>query len=515
MDAKRRLPLWASNLVVFGFFSLVVVGYFVWQINQAKRAFLEHVSGNAQLVAEIIQLNARGALLSQQVTGEILGIFLKNTARFVDYLDSVEPFTSEELAAYAKETNLAGLRIEKAEGYLVAGPPEWRAEKFSGCSAQPGLRHLEAEHLYLFAWPRAQREGCILIGLDASSIDALQAQLSLDNMLEKISGLPGICYVHQEQSRGGRAAGMTAPEVLMPPRGGRPVAEFRVFVEDAEITIGICIDYLTLTLDRLWRYFLTFSAGLALLGALLSFALYRQQVAHVSQVQSYERAIAREKEDAALGRAAAAIAHEVRNPLNAIKMGLQRLQMEAREIIPEHGRLVELLLEEVRRTNTIVTSLLNYARPLVLKQEQVSFAGLIDNIVDLYKAQCEQRSVRITRQIDFSGTVLADPDLLHQAFENLIKNAIEAQPAGGFLHLELSRAARQVCLSVRNGGFALPSHEADRILEPYFTTKADGTGLGLNIAWRIIQAHNGRMEARCPQPGTIEITLYFPLIPVA
>jgi len=515
MDAKQRLPLWASNLIVFGLFFLFVMVYFAWQINQAKRAFLEHVSGNAQLVAEIIQLNARGALLSQQVTGEILDSFLRNTARFVDYLDSIEPFTSEELTAYAKETNLAGIRIEKDAGYLVAGPPEWHADLFSGCDAQAGLRHLQARPLYLFAWPREQRGGCILIGMDASSIDALQVQLSLDNILKKISALPGICYVSQGQPRGKRLTGMTAPVISLPPEGGRPAAEFRVFVKDAEITIGICIDYLILTLDRLWRYFLTFSAMLALLGALLSFALYRQQVAQVSQVQSYERAIAREKEDAAVGRAAAAIAHEVRNPLNAIKMGLQRLQLEARNIIPEHGRLVELLLEEVRRTNTIVTGLLNYARPLALKLQPVSLAGLIEAIANLYKAPCAQRSVQISTQLDFAGMVSADPDLLHQALENLIKNAIEAQPAGGFVHIGLGRTGKEICLSVRNGGFALPASEADRIFEPYFTTKPDGTGLGLNIAWRIIQAHEGRMQAGCPEPGILEITLRLPLTPLA
>jgi len=510
MDANRRLPLWASNLIVFGLLFLFVVVSFAWQVNQAKRAFLEHVSGNAQLVAEIIQLNARGALLSQQVTGEIMRSFLRNAARFVDYLDSIEPFTAAELTAYARETNLAGISITKDGAGAVTGPPDWHADNLSGCEAQAGLRHEPARHLYLFGWPREQRGGCILIGMDASGIDALQAQLSLDNILAKISALPGICYVRQAPARGRRPAAMADPMVSMTP-GGRPAAEFCVYVEDAEITIGICLDYLSLTIGRLWRSFLTFSAALALLGALLSFVLYRRQVAHLSQVQSYERAIAREKEDAAVGRAAAAIAHEVRNPLNAIKMGLQRLQIEAPEIVPEHGQLVELLLAEVRRTNTIVSGLLNYARPVVLKKQPVCLAKLIEKIVNLYQAPCAQRSIRISLQLDDDGLVSADPDVLHQALENLLKNALEAQPGGGFVHVGLGRAGGQVCLRMRNGGLALPASEADRIFEPYFTTKPDGTGLGLNIAWRIIQAHQGRMQARCPAPGVLEILVRFPL----
>ncbi len=89
---RRSLPLWAANLFVFSLLFCTVTAYFLWQVHQAKEDFLSHVREHAVLMAEVIQLSARGSVLSKQAAEEILDAFLSNTARFVDYLDQVEPF---------------------------------------------------------------------------------------------------------------------------------------------------------------------------------------------------------------------------------------------------------------------------------------------------------------------------------------------------------------------------------------------------------------------------------------
>ncbi len=96
--------------------------------------------------------------------------------------------------------------------------------------------------------------------------------------------------------------------------------------------------------------------------------------------------------------------------------------------------------------------------------------------------------------------------------ENLLKNAVEAQPDGGFLHLELERQNHEIVLKVRNGGFSLPTNQAECILEPYFTTKATtGSGLGLPIAQRIVQAHGGHIEVKATgEKDTVEIAVHLP-----
>ncbi len=507
---NKRFPLWANNLFVFLLLFLVIITYFLWQIHKAKKDFLDHVNEQAQLVAGVVQLNIKGSVFSQGVTEEILQSFLSNTARFIDYLDSIEPFTLAELTAFAGEAGLAGIMIYTNKGRIVEGPPEWSKDFFSGCNTKAHLKHLPGKHLYLFSSPRQAGEGCVLIGLNATNIESMQQQLGLSRLTETLSELPGICYASMEHHPREETGSAAEPEIIMLKNNGSQVAEVHLFINKTEITVGMCTTYLELSLHRLWRDFFIFSTALALLGTLLTFILYRLQSSYLSQVRNYERQISRQREDATLGRAAASIAHEIRNPLNAIKMGLQRLQIEGQEIGPDHKHLVGLMLDAVRRTNDIVSGLLNYARPQSPKQHSLRFDLLLQKVLSLYLPQCKELNIHITQNIDFHGHISGDPDLLQQAIENLLKNAVEAQHNGGSLSLELGQKGMEVFFRLRNSGFTLPPEQADRIMEPYFTTKTDGTGLGLSITRRIIQAHKGRIEARCPEKGSVEITVYLP-----
>jgi signal transduction histidine kinase len=230
-----------------------------------------------------------------------------------------------------------------------------------------------------------------------------------------------------------------------------------------------------------------------------------------TRTRRYERHLAEEREDALLGRAAAAIAHEVRNPLNAIAMGLQRLQIEAGELGSEHRQLLSLMLDSVHRTNGIIGDLLRYSRPQRPKMEPLSLGRLIEDLLALYKSPCNDLGIEVRNDLSYTDPILGDADLLKQLMENLIRNAMEAQPGGGFLEVELKREEQEIVLSVRNAGFALPPDEAERIFEPYFTTKAQGTGLGACIAGRIAKAHGGQMTVRTNGKGHVEISARLPL----
>ena len=132
-EIKRRIPLWLANLFVFAFLFCAVTAYLLWQARQAKENFITNVRENAVLVAEVVQLSARGSVLSRKATEEILEAFLGNSARFVDYLDQVEPFTQKELTAFAKEAGLAGIGIHKGDKTVVEGPPGWLRNEASAC----------------------------------------------------------------------------------------------------------------------------------------------------------------------------------------------------------------------------------------------------------------------------------------------------------------------------------------------------------------------------------------------
>lgn len=252
-------------------------------------------------------------------------------------------------------------------------------------------------------------------------------------------------------------------------------------------------------------YYLPIAVG-AGMGCIIAY--FRNKIE--ARTRMYERKLSKEREDAAMGRAAAAIAHEVRNPLNALAMGLQRLQMEAGELGSEHRQLLDLMLSSVRRANGIIGNLLRYSKPQRPEMESFSLDGLLDGLLILYKPCCDDSGIAVRKHVFFHEPVFGDPNLIRQVIENLLANAIEAQPGGGFLETELKDLGREVVLAVRNGGFAIPPGEAERIFDPYFTTKATGTGLGVSIAHRIVEAHGGRMEVDAAGDGQVEIRVYLP-----
>jgi len=512
----RLLPTWKGNLLVFGLLILIVLAYFFWQLQQAHETFLNHARQHAGMLAGVIELNARNALLSQSIIEEIMQTFLGNTARFVDYLDNVEPFASEELAAFAQEAGLAGIRIVRQEGDATEGPPGWF--KYPGdfsCSANARLlRHLPADHLYFLTVPRSTESGCIITGITAARIEKLHEQVSLPRLLNTLSRLAGITYVRLEAPPCKNACCSNPkmsciPEVMLINAPDRKVAEARLPFREDVLVVALDAAYFFVRISQLRNELFVFSAILAMLGIFFSWLLHRHQTAYLKRIRDVERELAREREDAALGRAAAAITHEIRNPLNAISMGLQRLQIEADDLSEEYQELVATMLKAVQRTNSIVTNIRRYAGPLKLRLQPVRLSAVISHILSLYRQKCEENGIEIRYDIRYEGTIDGDSELLEQVGENLIKNSIEAQPEGGCLSVIVDREGSEAILSVENSGLDLSAEEVSRIFEPYFTSKARGTGLGLAIVRRIIRAHKGRVEAEVPDAGVLRIRVYF------
>lgn len=507
-EGRRKVPVWAANVFVFLLLFLGAMAYFLWQIHQARKDFFAHVREHALLVAEVVQLSAQGSLLSKKAVEEILEAFLGNTARFVDYLDQVEPFTPGELAAFAEEAGLKGIAIIRAKGKDVLGPVEWLPKASDFCGSTPSLKHITAAHMYVLSW---RKDGtCILVGISDTGIRQLQEQLGLDHVLDTIASLPGMVSVKVIPVADGHPKLSGKPTVTIAGEGASKRAEARVPLEREELLVTLHAGYLQQSVGRLWRDFFLFSSGLAALAVFLSLILYRYQAAHLKEVRQFERQLAQERENASLGRAAAAIAHEVKNPLNTLGMGLQRLELEAQGLTGDEHHQVLLMLDAVKRANSSMDGLLKYARPKQLDINPTRIDLIVRDMLHLYESRCDALNIAVSMNINFKESIPGDPDLLKQVVDNLLKNAVEAQPEGGFIHVAVSGDTREACLKIKNGGFTLNPHEADRILDPYFTTKVDGTGLGLSISRRIVLAHGGKMRFRVIKPDVIEIAACLP-----
>ncbi len=289
---------------------------------------------------------------------------------------------------------------------------------------------------------------------------------------------------------------------------------------------------------------LWYSLGLLVVGILGTVAIFTVQARHLRERRALEEVIVREKRLSALGNLAAGVAHEIRNPLNAISIGLQRLRLEfapqdgkQRE---EHARLARIIEAEVGRLNTIVQRFLTLARPLKLTLVEEPFQALLSELVTLLAPQATAHGIRTVLDLQVEGLrVRMDRSQLAHAFMNVLLNAIQAMPQGGTLTVRArladatigkrgnpdfpiaqspsrlaSRphgpAAGQVVeVIVTDSGPGIPAEHLDRLFEPYFTTKPDGTGLGLPLTHKILEEHRGGIRAENGAGGgaTFVITL--------
>jgi signal transduction histidine kinase len=242
--------------------------------------------------------------------------------------------------------------------------------------------------------------------------------------------------------------------------------------------------------------------------------VFQAQARHQQRVRGLERRLARQERLAALGDLAAGVAHEVRNPLNAIGMGIQRLAWESSPVEDqeEYRSLCQIIRAEVARLNTIVQDFLTLARAPTLQHQSVAVETLLQEVASLMEAEAKVRSLVLTVQASAAlPTLLLDRQQMKQALINVVLNAIQATPPGGTVQVTAAAEGNRVRITIIDSGSGIAADMLDRIFDPYFTTKPDGTGLGLPIALRIIQAHGGTLDvSSVPGQGTtVDVRLPF------
>jgi len=204
--------------------------------------------------------------------------------------------------------------------------------------------------------------------------------------------------------------------------------------------------------------------------------------------------LVRKTRTAAMGEIAAAVAHEIRNPLGAVNSCVEVLQMNP-HISGEDAEHLDVIRVETRRLNQIVSEFLTFGRPRPPQFEEVDLHGLIDETFAVLQRddRCPS-SIALLRQFDPSlQEVRADRDQLRQVFWNLFLNAVQAMKEKGELQVETHRLGSTVEIFVRNTGPEIPAAVLPSIFEPFYTTKSGGTGLGLAIVRRIVEAHGGQI----------------------
>jgi PAS domain S-box-containing protein len=224
------------------------------------------------------------------------------------------------------------------------------------------------------------------------------------------------------------------------------------------------------------------------MGALVTFTDLESRERISTQLQVSERL-------ANLGRITAGVAHEVKNPLNSMRLWLENLKASLPEGDSMPQQAVRVLDKEIDRLDTVVKRFLDFTRPPEIHQEETNLKELLEDVFAVGKPQMDRANVKVEAHFATDvPSVLVDRQLLKQALMNLLLNAIEAMPGGGRLTVSLERRGEMAGIEIQDSGRGIPPEHTQRVFQLFFTTRPGGSGIGLATAFRTVQFLNGSID---------------------
>ena len=231
----------------------------------------------------------------------------------------------------------------------------------------------------------------------------------------------------------------------------------------------------------------------------------------VTAIRQMENEVARSRHLNSIGSLAAGVAHEIRNPLSSIK-GFAVYFKERLSGNKEDEETADIMIAETERLNRVISQLIEFARPLELKKEKVQFVELVKHTIKLIAADAQKNKISV--EIDATADlpeVEVDPDKIKQVLLNIFLNSLAALKDGGKLTIELVPGADNLTVIISDNGAGIKKLDLLRIYDPYFTSKPAGTGLGLAVVQKIMEAHGGKIDVESEAGQGTKVFLFFPL----
>jgi two-component system sensor histidine kinase HydH len=232
----------------------------------------------------------------------------------------------------------------------------------------------------------------------------------------------------------------------------------------------------------------------------------------LSEIRHLKREVERSQRLASVGKLAAGIAHEIRNPLSSIK-GFATYFKERYREVPEDQETAEIMIQEVERLNRVIGQLLEFARPISIKKKPASLGALVQDSMKMIEGDAHRKGINVhVKSIPDMEEVSIDADRMKQVFLNVYLNALEAMESGGTLSVELHRddTANKIEIAISDTGTGIKEEDLPHIFDPYFTTKSSGTGLGLAIVHKIIESHGGTVRVQSQHDTGTTVTIILP-----
>ena len=485
---------------------------------------------------------------------ESIAEYLVDAAHRIDQLDMSKPLDEKDLQSLANQYLLTSIEIYNPKGHWIKGwPPS------APLNRTRLLRELfekkrsvvidlfgkplagEGQWFSIAIW-RRDGTGIISLHLDSGQMRKLLYQFAIQKAISDIGFREGVLYVSVQDAQfnilahtdsgliGKREEDPFLKSALQNPkplfRHRAPSGEDEVF-EVAKsfhfkgqpmgvIRIGYSPKEIHSILGQIEKTVALVIFLFLILGISAIALIWTNQNRHLQKMKEMEDRVQLADRLSSLGHLAAGVAHEIRNPLNAIGMGMQRLK---REFLPqeetrqkEYLSFMGLILREIRRVNEIIEQFLTLSRPFQLRLRRSSLENLLKNLMTLFQEEASSQKIKLEAEID-SGLPLIpmDEEKLTQALINIMKNGMQSMEQGGILRTEAHFVRDWVEVKISDTGTGIVQDQMEKIFDYYYTTKDKGVGLGLPIAHRIIEAHGGQLKLDSQVGVGTKVTILLPL----
>ncbi len=283
------------------------------------------------------------------------------------------------------------------------------------------------------------------------------------------------------------------------------------------ITVGLFMSNYEESLEADFHHAIVMVSILLVLGSGLIFFIFVIQRYYVvdKNRKSLQEKVRRSEKLAAIGKLAAGVAHEIRNPLSSIRGFAQFLRHVLKDR-PEERVYADVMVHEIDRINRVVSDLLIYSKPFEVKRKKQDLNEVIDHTLLLVHADAQEKKVNIIKKMPENMKDLwLDQNQITHALLNLLLNSLEAVTEGGEIEVGAELTDRnQVRIWVEDDGCGITDGYQEKIMDPFFTTRDKGTGLGLAIVHKIVENHNGEIRVTSPPPGKPSGTVISLLIPL-
>ena len=568
---KRNFsPIYLAILSGILLIILIINGFL--EINRTKKGFyllleregialLKHYEKNVLETLASLQWIESGpgrALFPQPNPGfffrleESFAEYLLEAVHRLDQIDGIKPLNPSDLQSFINQLFVTSIEIYDSKGNLLRGWPS----PFYSVNIQPLLQELMTkkrsvifnffgkplleDHWFSIAIQRKVTPGFVALHFNGEQVKRFFRQWAIQRAISDISLREGLLFIsiqdidlntlaHTDPNRIGRkeedlflknSLKMEQPHsrLIQADKGEEVFEVAKSFsLKDKSIgliRIGFSSNEIGPLLSQIKKNVVLSIVVFLILGVSAIALIWVNQNRHFRKMKEMEDRIQLAERLSSLGHLAAGVAHEIRNPLNAIGMGLQRLK---REFLPqeeskreEYLSFTDLILKEVRRVNEIIEQFLALSRPFQLHVKTSSLQELLNHLITLLQEEASSQDIQIHAEINSDlPPIKMDAEKLTQAFINIMKNGMQAMEHGGVLRIESHFLKDRVNVVISDTGSGIPPDQMEKIFNYYYTTKEKGVGLGLPIAHRIIEAHGGQLkvESQVGIGTKVEVTL--------